>query len=265
MVKTIAALLISSVAITLLLASCSKSNSEEPTTDDTDKVIAAIDKSIPVTSGNLITKTETDADGNLNINYYNSDGNLVENFVWTETENISHSLMTYSETDKLMQKEYLTPQGITSSVESYVYDSADNLEKKTVNVYEDGKNMTSTTYDADNNVLNSSTYSYNNIELLTKIEIFDKDNNLSEYFCYEYNDKNQNVKYSAYGADSTLKKYTTFEYNDAGLTVAERNFDRENNLLDYYTMEYSDNNELVASRHFDGQGNLTSEDIYLPQ
>lgn len=265
MVKTIAAILISSVVFTLLLASCSKTNTEEPTTDYADRVIAAIDKSTPVTQGNLITKTETDADGNLNINYYNSDGNLVENFIWTETENISHSLMTYSETDKLLQKEYLSPQGITASVESYVYDTADNLEKKTVNVYEDGKNKTSTTYDANDNVINSSSYSYNDSELLTKIEIFDKNNKLSEYFCYEYNDKYQNVKYSAYGADSTLKKYTTFEYNDAGLTTTERNFDGSDNLLDYYTMEYSDNNELVASRHFDSQGNLTSEDIYIPQ
>ncbi len=265
MVRTIAALLISSVVLTFLLASCSKTNTEEPTTDDTDRVIAAIDKSIPVTQGNLITKTETDSDGNLNINYYNSDGNLVENFVWTETENIAHSLMTYSETDKLIQKENLSPQGITASVESYLYDSEDNLEKKTVNVYEDGKNKTSTTYDANDNVLNSSAYSYNDIELLAKIEIFDKNNNLTEYYCYEYNNKNQNVKYSAYSADSTLKKYTAFEYNDAGLITSERNFDSDDNLLDYYTMEYNDNNELVASRHFDSQGNLTSEDVYIPQ
>ena len=50
------------------------------TTDNSQQIMDAIDKSSPITTGNLITKTDTDEDGNLNINYYDSNGNLVDNY-----------------------------------------------------------------------------------------------------------------------------------------------------------------------------------------
>ncbi len=247
--------------LTILFTSCVKQRSEEPTTDDNDRIIAAIDKSTPISQGNLITKTDTDNEGNLNINYFDSDGNLVENFVWTETENIAHSVMTYSDSNMLILKEEINADGKTSSVEAYKYDTENNLTEKTVSEVQDGKTTKSTVYDSDDKILNSTAFSFNANDTLSKKEIFDSKNKLVEYLIYEYNDKFQNTKCSVFNADSTLKSYTCFEYNSSGLITKEQKFDGKDNLLDYYEMDYAADGSLSASRHFDSDGNLLSEDI----
>ena len=65
MLKTIALLVLSSALVAILFTSCSEQTSDEPTSVTNDRIIAAIDKSVPISEGNLITKTETDENGNL--------------------------------------------------------------------------------------------------------------------------------------------------------------------------------------------------------
>ncbi len=261
MQKTIALLVFSTVFLTLFLCACNKKPSEEQTTDNSDKVFTAIDKSTPISQGNLITKTDTDSDGNLNINYYDSKGNLVENFIWDDDEKVSHSVMTYSETNQLIQKENISPDGQSNTVESYKYNNENSVEQKTVSEYEDGKLKKSTMYDADNKCTGYSLSFYNEADLLTKIERYDSADKLIEYFMYEYNDESQNIKYSAYTSDAVLTKYTTFDYNDEGKVSQEKYFDGNNELLSYYTFEYDENGNMTISRSYDSQGNLKSEDF----
>lgn len=262
MQKAISILVFSAAVMTLLLSACDTQPAEEPSTDFSDKIIAAIDKSSPISQGNLITKTNTDDDGNLNISYYDSKGNMVESFIWKDNEKISHSLMTYSDSDKLVRKEEISPDGQSNKVESYKYDANDDIEQKTVNEFEDGKLRKSTVFDADNNVTGYTLSFYSDSDLLTKIERYDEDEDLVEYFMYEYNNKNQNVKYSAYDSDKALVKYTTFEYNEHGKVSIERYFDNDNKLQSYYTFEYFDNGDMMASRSYDSDGNLKSEDFF---
>lgn len=262
MLKTIALLVLSSALVTLLLTSCSKQTSDELTTDENERIIAAIDKSTPLSEGNLITKTETDSDGNLNINYYDSDGNLVENFVWTDYDkNISHTVLKYSDDNLLVEKEEISPDGSTDSVESYRYDSENNLTQKTFSEILNGKTTKSTVFDAQDNILGSTAFAFNAADRLSKVEKFDKNNNLVEYLVYEYNEKNQNTKCSTFGSDEKLIRYSCFEYNSSGLVTKEQNFDGNHNLIDYYETEYSADGTMTASRHFDSQGVLLSEDI----
>ena len=151
MPKSIAIIALSVVAFCLILTGCGKSTSDELTTDNTDAFLETIDKSTPISTGNLITKTSTDADGNLNVNYYDAKGNLVENFVWDDDEKIGHSVMKYSDDNRLLQKENISDDGKNNTVEAYRYGADNTVDQKTVSEYKDGKLNKSTIYDKDNN------------------------------------------------------------------------------------------------------------------
>lgn len=261
MYKAISLLVISATLIALALSGCSPQVAEEETTDNSS-IISAIDNSSPITKGNLITKTNTDENGNININYFDSKGNLVENFVWDDDEKISHSLMTYSDSDKLIQKEELSPDGQQNKVESYQYDSDNNLQQKTVSEFEAGKLTVSTIYSSDNTITSKSLSFYNDAGKLHKIERYDSQDNLEEYYTYEYNNNGQTIKYSAYDADETLLKYTTFEYNDNGMLKFERFFDKDNNPDGYYAFTYHESGNMKSSAKYDSDGKLLSEDFF---
>ncbi|MBO5935083.1 MAG: hypothetical protein J6Q94_06305 [Clostridia bacterium] len=259
--KAISLLLLFAITIALVLCSCAPQQTEEPTTDNNQQILDVIDKSSPITTGNLITKTETDENGNLNINYFDSNGNLVENFVWSDDENISHSLMKYSGTDLLVQKEDISPDGQRNKVESYQYDDNNKVQKTTVSEFEDGKLKTSTIFNADNKKISKSLSFYEN-NRLSKVERYDADDKLEEYYVYEYNTDGKNIKYSAFYPDGTLKKYTTFEYNEKGLLETEKYFDGNNNPDGYYSFTYHDSGNMKSSAYYDKDGKKISEDIF---
>lgn len=262
MYKAISLLVISAVLLTFTLCSCNINVAEEETTDNSESVMAAIDKSSPITSGNLITKTNTDDNGNININYYDSKGNLVENFVWSDDENVEHTLMKYSESNLLLQKEEIAPDGKKNFVESYQYDKDNKIQQKTVSEFEDGKLKISTAYNAKNEKTSHSISFYNDTDKLSKVERYDENDSLEEYYMYEYNDDGKTVKYSAFDAEGNLKKYTTFDYNDNGQLSIERYFSNDNKLENYYKFEYFENGDMKSSSYYDSEGNLLSEDFF---
>lgn len=259
--KAISLMILAAMIFTLVLCSCSPQPAEEETTDNSQQVIDAIDKSSPITAGNLITKTNTDENGNLNIDYYDSKGNLVENFVWSDDENISHSLMKYSSSDMLIQKEEISPDGQKNKVESYQYDDDNKIKKTTVSEFEDGKVKVLTTLDADNKVTSKSLSFYESGKL-SKVERYDAADKLEEYYTYEYNEDGKTSKYSAFLADGTLKKYTTFEYNEKGLLETERYFDGKDNPDGYYSFTYHDSGNMKSSTYYDSEGKKVSEDFF---
>ncbi len=259
--KAISLMILASMVLTLILCSCSPKPAEEETTDISQQIITAIDKSSPITEGNLITKTNTDKNGNLNIDYYDSQGNLVENFIWSEDKNISHSIMKYSSEDLLVQKEELSPDGQRNKVESYQYDENNNIQKTTVSEFEDGKLKTSTIFDAGNKKTSQSLSFYEN-DRLSKVERYDAEGNLEEYYTYKYNEEGKTVKYSAYYSDGTLKKYTTFEYNEKGLLETEKYFDGNDKSDGYYTFTYHDSGNMKSSTHYNADGKKVSEDFF---
>lgn len=259
--KAIPLMILASMILTLLLCSCSPKPAEEETTDNSQQIINAIDKSSPITTGNLITKTNTDENGNLNIDYYDSNGNIVENFVWSDDKNISHSLMKYSSSDLLVQKEDISPDGKRNKVESYQYDENNKIQRTTVSEFEDGKLKVSTIFDSENKKTSQSLSFYED-DRLSKVERYDAEDKMEEYYVYEYNEDGKTAKYSAYSADGTLKKYTTFEYNEKGLLETEKYFDGNDNPDGYYSFTYHDSGNMKSSTYYNSEGKMVSEDFF---
>lgn len=260
MQKAISFLLIGTVVMSLLLCACDATGGTEETSDQNDEIIAAIDKSSPITSGNLITKSKIDEDGNVNISYYDNHDNLVEQYVWHDGNQKSHTVMTYSETKQLMTKEELTPEGSHNLLTKYKYDSEDKLQQKTINEFEYGQLTKSTTYNADEKLTGYSLLFYNDADRLSKIERYDADGEMQEYFMYEYDGDGHISKYSAYTEDGALKQYTTIAYNDKGWPIEEKYFDDEDKLQGYCIFDYDDSGNLKTSSHYDAEGNLLSQD-----
>lgn len=261
--KVIPLLLFSAVIVAISLSGCDNKVTEEETTDVNEKIIATIDKSLPVTKGNLITKTNTDVDGNIAINYYDSVGNLVESYLWSEDDEIlSHSIITYTPDNNVQQKEEIAPDGSSTSVESYQYDNNGDLKTKTINEFNDGKLSKSTSYSADGEITGYSLSEYSEEGLLEKIERFDNSNKLCEYYTYEYNDFGQTIKYSSFNSEHNLICYTLFDYNKKGLLETEKYYNSENKLENYYLFTYYDNGSIQSSASYDSQGNLLSEDYF---
>ena len=262
MQKAISFLMIGAVVMSLLLCSCDATGGTEETSDQNDEIIAAIDKSSPITSGNLITKSKVDEDGNVNISYYDNHDNLVEQYIWHDGNQKSHTVMTYSDTKMLLTKEELTPQGSHNLLTQYQYDSEDNLLQKTINEFENGQLTKSTTYNADEEITGYSLSFYNDTNRISKIERYDADGEMQEYFMYEYDGDGHTSKYSAYTEDGVLKRYTTFAFNDKGWLIEEKYFDGGNKLQEYYIFDYYDSGNQKTSSHYDAEGNLLSEDHF---
>ena len=77
-----------SIAILLLFNGCDITGADEAATDASEYYIEAIEKTVPVTPGNLITKTDSDENGNISVDYYNSTGNHVESFLVNDKNEI---------------------------------------------------------------------------------------------------------------------------------------------------------------------------------
>ncbi len=261
MYKAIPLLLLSAVLISVFMTGCDKAVGEEPTTDTNEKIIETIEKSKPVTQGNLITKTNTDDEGKVSVEYYDSFGNLVESYLWNDKEVLSHSIITYTPDNNIQKKEEIDADGLSSSVESFKYDNEGNLQSKTFNEFSEGRLIKSTNYDTAGNVAGYSVSEYNDDGLLVRINRYDSNDILLDYYTYDYNDKAQAVRYSAYNSDNNLLRYTLFEFNEKGLIQTEKYYDGNDNLENYYSFTYDENGNMIMSSSYDADGNLISEDI----
>lgn len=260
--KAISIILFGTVVLACLLTGCDPTVNDEESTGTNDEIIAAIDKSLPITTGNLITKTDTDKDGNINVKYYDNNDNLVEQYIWNDDNEVSHVLMTYSDRKLLTTKEEISSDGKSNVVYSYQYDSNDNLYQTTVSEFADGFITKATVYDNEDIKTEYSLYFYNETDQLSKIERYDEKDKLQDYCTYEYDTKGYKTKYSEFSADGNIQKYITFKYNDASLLEKEEYFDSSNVLQNYYIYEYYDSGNIKTSSQYDSAGNQITKDYY---
>ena len=258
--KAFAAIIAAALSLTVLLCGCSTKDSKESSTDNNEMLIEIIDKSTPITDGNLITKTNTDDDGNINVDYYDNNGNLVEQFLWENDEKKAHTVMKYSQDNKMLTKEELSPDGQSNVIYSYEYDEKNNLSSSTESVYSDGALSKSVTYDADSNETGRTEYRYNDNGQLTKIERYDN-SGIAEYFEYEYNSDGLASKYASYSADGKIKKYTTFEYNDKALISVEYSYDASDVLQDRIVYEYYASGAMKSCTKYDASRNILTQSL----
>lgn len=263
MQKAISKILLGSLVLSVLLSSCSsdKTNGEN-STDLSDEMVAVIEKSSPVTPGNLITKTSTDKKGNVSVIYYDSNDNPVEEYVWNGDDKISHTVTTYTSTNKVSTKENISPDGDSNIMYSYQYNDNDELIQSTVSEFEDSLLKKSTTYDADENITGYSLNTYTDSGSISGIYIYDANDNLLEYFRYKYNSSGYQSGYSAYSADGSLQKYTTTEYDDNGNAILEKYFDADGNLLKYFKTDYYESGNIKSRTEYDSSGKIISSDTF---
>lgn len=262
MQKAVSLLILSAVLLSILLCGCDSSGKEEETTDNSESISVAIEKSSPITKGNLITKAKIDGNNNINVEFYDNNGNLAELFVWDGENQKSHTVMTYSESKKMITKEELTPTGNHSLFTSYQYDSSDALVQSTVSEYEDGILTKATTYDKDNNVIGYSVSERNDSDQVTKIERYDGADKLQEYFVYDYDKNGRTSKSSTYNGDGTLKKYTVFTFNDDGRLIEEHYYDGNDKLTEYYVYDYYESGNRKSLSYYGADGKLISSDSF---
>lgn len=262
MQKVILVTLLGAAALACLLTACDSSTNDEDVSDLSDEIIAVIDKSTPVSSGNLITKTNTDKNGDINIEYYDNNDNLVEQYVWNDDSEVSHVVMTYSNDSLMMTKEEISPDKSSNVIYSYQYADDNTPTKTTVSEFENGFLLKTTEYDNNENIVSYSVYSYDESDNLLKVENYNADGTLSEYFTYEYNSDNLRSKYSTFSADGTVQKYTVFEYN-SNLKLSEEAYYDGNGSLEYkFVYEYYESGNKKSSVGYDSEGNMISSDEY---
>ncbi len=254
-------LLFSATLLMFLFCGCNNIVREEETTDVNETVIQTIEKSKPVTSGNLITKTKTDSEGNIHVEYHDSVGNLVEEYVWNNNDTIiSHSIMRYTPDNKIQKKEEIHPADNYSVITSYQYDGAGNLFKKTASSYINDRLSTTFIIDGDNNLIEHSKSTYEN-DLLAKVERFDKNDSLIEYSTYDYNESAQLIKHSVFDKDGNIIRYTLFEYNET-LLVSEKYYSADDSLKNYNEYTYNDDGTKKSVISYDADGTLLAENYF---
>ncbi len=255
-------ILFSATLLLFLLCGCDNVNLGEETTDVNETVIQTIDKSRPVTTGNLITKTKTDEDENIHVEYYDSLGNLVENYIWNKNDTVvSHSIIKYTPDNKIQKKEEIFPESSDSIIETYQYDADGNVSTKNVSEYNNNQLSKSANYDSQDTLLNYSLSQYEN-NLRTKIEKFNADDSLIEYFTYEYNQSGLMTKYATFDKNDKIVKYTLFDYNESDLLLSEKYYSADDILKNYNEYTYNDDGTKKSVISYDGNGNLLSENYF---
>lgn len=263
MKKSFSVLILLSLLLAYVLCGCNTNKTgTEQESGFNDEILAIIEKSSTITSGNLITKTATDSDGNLNVRYYDANNNLVEEYVWDNDKVISHNVMKYTENGMIMSKEQISDDGQSNVVYFYNYDANDVLIGTTESIYSNGLLEKAVNYDADGVKTSYTINNYNTNKLLTRIECFDGDDKLQMYHINEYNESNLIKKHSVYSASERLQEYVVFEYNDTGLQVSEKHYNADGKLVNDYVTEYYESGEKKSSIVYDSNGNIISSEYY---
>lgn len=259
MYKTVSVFIFAAFCISLILSACDINTDNEYESESNNEIIEVIDKSKPITDGNLITKTNTEKDGSINVEYFDNSDNLVEQYVWKDDAPVSHYVMTYTDDNLVMTKEEISPDGSDNVVYSYQYDSDNSIFQTTKSIYKDGMLTKSEIYDSNNTVTESTHYTYNENKKLSQVRRFDNNDILLEYFSYEYTDNGLMKKYSSHTADGDIKMYTTFEYNSEALLICEKYFNEKNELQYSMSYDYYESGTKKSSTKYDSQGNILSQ------
>ncbi len=247
-----------SAAVTLFFAGCDNTVKEEETTDSNEEFIEIIDKSRPVTSGNLITKTNTDDDGNVNVSYYDNSSKLVEQYVWNGDDNLSHVVMTYNSNTLLSSKEEISPDGQSNVVYNYQYDDNDKLSKTSISSFSGGYIEKTVTYDSGSNITGTTLYTYGEKNEVKKIERFNGNDNIIDYIIYDYSESGLRTKATEFNADGKMREFTVLEYDDGALLSKESRYNEDADLTGYNTYDYYEDGRIKASKQFDSNGKLLS-------
>lgn len=262
MQKAISFLLIGAAIMSVFLCACDSQTGEEESTDNNDKIIAVTDKSTPITKGNLITKTKA-ADDGIVVEFYDSNSNLVEEFVWADEETQKqHTVYTYTSNNQISTQTELTQNGKHMITTMYQYNSDTTLLQKTISEYEDGLMTKATTYNADDEITGYSVSKYNDNGRLIRIDRFDEANDLVEYFMYEYDDSGRTSRYASYTAADELKQYSTFSYGENGKLAEEKYYSGDDTLEHYYKFDYYASGAKKESTHYDADGSILSQDFF---
>ncbi len=258
MYRKFSLIFITAILLTTALTGCDSEIKNESTTVSNESIQALIDKTTPMTDGDLIKVSKTDENGNLSIEYYDADDNLVENFVWGDNGTIiSHHVMKYNENNKITSKEEIAEDGNKPIVESYNYDNNGELSSVSKKEFSQGNLTKETIFNDAGDV---TQYIYNHFEngLLLKTERCNSDNKINEYVVNEYNDKAQLIKATTFDSDNKQKNSTTFEYSDKHL-IKESYFDSNDNLTKYYVFTYNADGTTNTSTLYDADGNIKAQ------
>ncbi len=260
--KKIVLLIVFCTAVTVFLFTSCDTNTtyDESSTQLSEEMSQLIEKSTPITSGNLITKTNSGSDGYVYVEYFDNDDNLVEEYVWNDDEFISHVITTYTESNFYATKEIFDQDGNLNILYSYEYED-ESLVATKLSEFENGLLKKSTITDADGNITGYSVNSFNDSDQIEKIEVFDENDTMTAYYTYTYDNDGRQTKYCAYSADGSISKYTIFEYSENG-TVTEKYYSGDDTLEKYFIKEYFEDGNIKSSTEYDSQGNIVSQNTF---
>ena len=256
--------LISILVCILFICGCNtEKESVEQSSDFSDELIETINKSPAISSGNLITKTATDSDGNIYIRYYDKSNNLSEEYVWNKDLIISHTVMQYNPSGTLSSKEIISSNGQSNIGYYYSYDDNDSLINTTEHTYSNALLTQSKTVDTNNKTIDYTKYTYTTTKQLKRVDYFDGSDNLLKYTVYEYSESDQIIKYSVFDSQETLQNYSTYEYNNEGKTIQTNYFDSNGKLQNYSVIEYyEDTGETKSVTTYDSNGTELTKEFY---
>lgn len=225
--------------------------------------------------GTLRTVATYDGEENLlsEISYeYDENGNKTSfiNISVAEGQPISTGEYVYDEKGYLLSEKIVLVQENSEYLYEYAYDEEDRLisYKETydgeVVVWEGyeynerGLKSANITYDANGNLVSTSTFAYDeaNESILQNI-VYDAVGNMTDYSEYSYDD-NGNILFSAFcsydlNGNVTWDSASYYEYNEVGDTILEVHSSNSDDTNSENTYEYE----------YDENGNITSRKTYL--
>lgn len=212
-----------SILIVVFFCSCSERPSEieeESRTDIKSDVYHAIESCVPKTAGNLVTKTKYNSDGNLQIDYIDASGNVVETYIVHEKKVLSHTLYTYTaqsqiETERTFDKD----DRLTAEIK-YLYESDGDFDGAKITQFKKGVAVKISYLDSDSELESYAIPHYKDGKLV-KADYYENDGDLKYSFTYEYNSDGNVTKFSQYEPDGDLVKETMYEYGEGNELMTE--------------------------------------------
>ncbi|MCR5783471.1 MAG: hypothetical protein K6G90_12155 [Clostridia bacterium] len=252
------------LAVVLVFASCGSGTSgEEESTNEYSTGISAETASLiaeytPDADGNFVTKTRVDTDGAAVAEYYDNDGKLIESHKWADGADTGHTLYTYNDDGDISVEESFGSDGKPDSVVQYNY-SDGTLAGSSRTTYSDGASTGSEYYNSEGKLTQRSEYEYDGTKLM-KITRYDAEDNMIGSTTYKYNKKGYIVKVSEFDEDGNLSSYSALTYDKSNNIVRTDYYDKDDNLTVYMINEYNENGKRVSTTRYDADGNVLSVD-----
>lgn len=137
-----------------------------------------------------------------------------------------------------------------------------NTDKDTESIYKydfiDGKQVRTTSYDEDGEVLSITTYKrrYGPGNRLTSSKTF-IDGELSSEYRYRYDLKGNLVYRETLDSDGDISSVAEFEYDRRGNRIKEISYDADDNITSWYEYDYERNNQRKETRTYTSNGDLS--------